>query len=99
MIQRRSQFHETVLSAHASALNPIYVARLVQLTDYFRLQGDSETGASQHATAQLYALLERQAGMLSFADVFWLLGVIAFAGPVVTIFIRKIQRGGSAPAH
>jgi DHA2 family multidrug resistance protein len=99
MIQRRSQFHETVLSAHVSALNPVYAARLVQLTSYFRLQGDSETGASQHAMAQLYALLERQAGMLSFADVFWLLGVIAFAGPVVTIFIRKIQRGGSAPAH
>ncbi len=37
--------------------------------------------------------------MLSFADVFWLLGLIAFAGPVVTIFIRKIQRGSSAPAH
>jgi hypothetical protein len=37
--------------------------------------------------------------MLSFADVFWLLGVIAFAGPVVTLFIRKFQRAGSAPAH
>ena len=98
MIQRRSQFHETVLSAHASALIPIYVARLGQLTDYFRLQGDSETGASQHATAQLYALLERQEGMLSFADVFWLLGFVAFAGSVVTLFIRNFQRGGSAPA-
>ncbi len=99
MIQRRSQFHETVLTAHASALNPIYLARLGQLTEYFRRHGDSQTGASQHAAAQLYALLERQAGMLSFADVFWLLGLIAFAGPVVTIFIRKFQRAGSAPAH
>jgi DHA2 family multidrug resistance protein len=99
MIERRSQFHRTVLSVHSSALNPIYVSRLAQLTNYFRRQGDSTPGASHHAAAQLYALLERQAGMLSFADVFWLLGVIAFAGPVVTLFIRKFQRAGSAPAH
>jgi DHA2 family multidrug resistance protein len=99
MIERRSQFHRTVLSVHSSALNPIYVSRLAQLTNYFRRQGDSTPGASHHAAAQLYALLERQAGMLSFADVFWLLGLIAFAGPVVTLFIRKFQRAGSAPAH
>jgi DHA2 family multidrug resistance protein len=99
MIQRRSQFHQTVLSVHATALNPVYVSRLAQLTAYFRLQGDSNAGAARHATAQLYALLDRQAGMLSFADVFWLLGFIALTGPVLTLFIRKFQRQGTSPAH
>jgi DHA2 family multidrug resistance protein len=64
-----------------------------------RVVKDPTPGASHHAAAQLYAILERQAGMLSFADVFWLLGLIAFAGPVVTLFIRKFQLAGSAPAH
>jgi MFS transporter, DHA2 family, multidrug resistance protein len=99
MVQRRSQFHETVLSVHASALNPIYVSRIAQLTEYFRQQGDSTAVASQHASAQLYALLERQSAMLSFADVFWLLGLIALVGPMAALLIRKIQRPGSAPAH
>jgi DHA2 family multidrug resistance protein len=99
MIQRRSQFHQTVLSVHASALNPVYISRLAQLTDHFHQQGDSQTGAAQHATAQLSALLERQAGMLSFADVFWLLGLVALAAPIATLFIKNFHRAGSTPAH
>jgi DHA2 family multidrug resistance protein len=99
MIERRSQFHRTVLSVYVSNLNPTYCARSAQLTELFRRQGDSQTAASQHATAQMFALMERQAGMLSFTDVFWLLGLIAFLGPLVTIFIRRFQRPGSTPAH
>ena len=48
--------------------------------------------------AMLYSLLQRQAGMLSFADVFWLLGVIAFSAPFLTLFNRKVRRPGTTSA-
>jgi DHA2 family multidrug resistance protein len=100
MTQRRSQFHETVLTVHASDSNPEFVSRLDQLTSVFHQQGFSKVDASQHAMAQLYSLLQRQADMLSYADVFWLLGVIALSVPVLTLFIRKPRpQGEAAPAH
>jgi hypothetical protein len=36
---------------------------------------------------------------LGFLDCFWLLGLVAFIGPLLAIFIRKFKQGGSAAAH
>jgi hypothetical protein len=44
-------------------------------------------------------VVEQQANSLAFFDCFWLLGLIAFLGPVLAIFIRKFDQGGKPPAH
>jgi len=44
--------------------------------------------------AQVHALVRQQASILAFLDCFWLLGLVAFIGPVLAIFIRKFNQGG-----
>ena len=51
------------------------------------------------ALRQVYDLLHQQAAMLAFLDCFWFLGVAAFAGPVLALFIRKFRIGGQAAGH
>jgi DHA2 family multidrug resistance protein len=103
MLERRSQHHQAILSVQASMYNPLFVARLHDLTDTFKVQGDSAAGASARATAQLAALVQHQSAMLGFLDCFRLLGVIAFAGPLLALCIRKFASSGGAkksePAH
>jgi hypothetical protein len=45
------------------------------------------------------AIVQREAAIYGFLDSFWLLGVIALAGPVLAVFIRKFNQGGEAAAH
>jgi hypothetical protein len=44
-------------------------------------------------------MVQQQASMFGFLDCFWLLGVIALAGPVLAVFIRKFNQGGGGAAH
>jgi DHA2 family multidrug resistance protein len=102
MLERRSQHHQAILSVQASMYNSLFVARLHDLTETFRRQGDSALGAGVRATAELAGVVQHQSAMLGFLDCFRLLGVIAFAGPVLALFIRKFAPSGakkSEPAH
>jgi MFS transporter, DHA2 family, multidrug resistance protein len=99
MIERRSQFHQSVLVNNIAASNSIYHARVDQLTDYFHRTGFSPSDASQHAFAVIYSTVQRQAAMLSFADTFWLLGIIAMIAPGLTLLIKRIQRPAEGAAH
>jgi hypothetical protein len=51
------------------------------------------------ALAQVYATVQQQAAMLAFLDCFRILGVVAFIGVPLAIFIRKFKQGASAAAH
>ena len=51
------------------------------------------------AVAQVQAVVQQQASILAFLDCFWLLGLVALAGPVLAIFIRKFNQGGDGAAH
>ncbi len=100
MIERRSQFHRTVLSTQITTANPEVHATVNRLTQYFANQGFSPVDASHHAMAQISALVQKQADLLGFLDSFWLLGAIAFAGPVLALLIRRLPRaGGSVAVH
>jgi len=61
--------------------------------------GYSAADASIGAVAQVHAIVQQQANILAFLDCFWLLGVVAFVGPVLAIFIRNFQQGGNAASH
>src|SRR6266700_2438133 len=55
--------------------------------------------AAMRAVAQVHALVQQQASILAFLDCFWLLGLVAFIGPALAIFIHKFNQGGGAAAH
>ncbi len=99
MVERRSQFHHSVLAAHVTNYDEGFRTTLANLTNIFMERGYSAPDAAQRALAQIGALVQQQAALLSFLDCFWLLGVIALAGPLLALFIRSFKQGGGGAAH
>ena len=94
MLERRTQFHRSVLASHITSSDVNLKAALTAFTNHFLQSGYSAADASLHALAQAEALLERQSASLAFLDCFWLLGVVALTGPLLALFIRKFGHGG-----
>jgi DHA2 family multidrug resistance protein len=100
MIERRTQFHRSVLAGHIANHNLALRETLARICARFAAQGYSPADALMRARAQIDALVQRQAALYGFLDCFWLLGVIALAGPVLAAFIRNFnQRAGGGAAH
>jgi hypothetical protein len=73
---------------------------LASLTSGFASHGFSSSDAALRALARLDDPVQRQASIYRFLDCFWVLGVIAMAGPLLAIFIKKFnQRGSGAAPH
>jgi len=99
VLARRAQYHQSVLVTHVTNFGPTLSATLARIANHFVEHGYSAADASVRALAQVYATVQQQANMLGFLDCFWLLGLVAFTGPLLAIFIRKFKQGGSAAAH
>ncbi|MGA9260163.1 MAG: hypothetical protein WBV98_26465, partial [Candidatus Sulfotelmatobacter sp.] len=67
---RRSQFHQTILSSHVTASNLTSRQALEHLTNLIQQSGVDCVTARQKASALLYRMLQQQASLLSYVDVF-----------------------------
>jgi DHA2 family multidrug resistance protein len=99
VLARRAQYHQSVLVTHVTNYNQTLGATIEGITNRFIDHGYSAADASVRAVAQVYAIVQQQANMGAFLDCFWILGLVAFIGPILAIFIRKFKQGGSAAAH
>ena len=99
VLARRAQFHQSVLATHITSTNRVFASTLASITHRFVQHGYSAPDAVSSAMAQISAIVERQANSLAFLDCFWLLGAVAFFGPVLALFIRRFNQGGKAPVH
>jgi MFS transporter, DHA2 family, multidrug resistance protein len=95
VLARRTQYHHSVLVAHATPFAAPYQEMLTTLGAYFARHGLSAADASVHAHAQLSRILEQQASFLASLDCFWLLGCICLVGVPLVFFTKKF---GSAKA-
>jgi len=100
VLARRTQYHRSVLVAHATPFAARYQERLVSLGAYFARHGFSAADASIHAHAQLSRILEQQASFLASLDCFWLLGCICLLGVPLVFFTKRIAPAkGTAAGH
>ena len=93
---RRAQFHQTVLTEHVTRFSDGSAALLAGLTS--RLQGlPGQALDSAHAAqAALYRLVQQQAVMLSFIDVFELMA-IAFLAAIPVVFLMSKRSAAPPP--
>jgi MFS transporter, DHA2 family, multidrug resistance protein len=89
MLQRRSQFHQSVLVAHATPYDTGYAAAVHGAGQFLYTQGSSPTLAADQAQGLVYLSIQQQAGMLSFIDNFWLLGVIFLALIPMALLLKR----------
>jgi MFS transporter, DHA2 family, multidrug resistance protein len=94
---RLMQHHQVRLIENLSPLNPRYLAMLHGLTAELRTRGSDAVTAAQQAQTLLYGEMQRQAAMLAFIDVFWILGVVCLAMIPLMFVIKKSHPGGGMP--
>jgi DHA2 family multidrug resistance protein len=99
MLARRTQYHQSVLVAHATPFDSAYRNLIGSLTGYFASHGFSAADAAVHAQAQATRLLLRQASFLAFQDCFTALGWFVLIGVPLVFFIRSFRIGGAASGH
>jgi DHA2 family multidrug resistance protein len=99
VLARRTQYHQSVLVAHATPLQQRYQETLGALSRYLITHGFTAADAALHAKAQLARILQQQAALLGFLDCFWLLGCACMIGAPLVFLTRKYTSAGPGGAH
>jgi DHA2 family multidrug resistance protein len=97
LLARRQQLHVNVLGAHANPYSLETQALLERLRAGFVARGSDLVTATEQARAALFGLVHQQAAMLSFIDVFRLLGIL-FILLLPLLFVMKSPRTRRGPA-
>jgi DHA2 family multidrug resistance protein len=75
LLSRRGQFHQQILTTNLTPYDPAYQNALQGITSTLIQRGLSAAQAAAEAPAMIYGMVQRQASMLAFIDVFWVLAV------------------------
>jgi MFS transporter, DHA2 family, multidrug resistance protein len=99
LLERRTQYHQSVLVAHSTPFDVRYQEFINKLTEYFAAHGFAHADAVVHAQAQAFQLLERQAAYLAFLDCFTALGWVVLLGAPLVFLIRRFMPATSSGGH
>jgi MFS transporter, DHA2 family, multidrug resistance protein len=100
MLAQRAQFHQSILAQHLNPDNSAYHEWLQHIAGMFTHAGYSAIEAANRAQAQLYALLNQQASLLSYLDCFVSLVLPAGVGLILAMSIKNFRPPQKqAPAH
>jgi len=99
VLARRTQYHQSVLVAHATPLDLGVRETLDSLSRSFVAHGFTAPDAAWHAKAQLARIIQEQAALLGFLDCFWLLGCACLIGAPLVFLTRKVRSAGPGAAH
>lgn len=76
MLAQRENFHRSVLTEHVSFYDPMVRARLTGMAHAFQARGMDAVSAKEKALGALDGMVNMHAAVLSYGDIFWLVGVI-----------------------
>jgi DHA2 family multidrug resistance protein len=97
MLDRRAQYHQSVLVTHLTPGTPEYQAMLRGATNALFAHGASLQQATAQAYGMVYRMVSAQSMMLAYIDNFWLLGMsILFMIPMVFLMKRPRTSAGAA---
>lgn len=89
ILARRAQFHYVRLSGDVSLYDPYFREGMREFISTLTSAGQTALAAQKQAVGLLYTNVQRQAGVMSFIDVFWLMGVVMILMiPLVSIMRR-----------
>ncbi len=100
LLARKQQVYVNVLGSHVDAYSPEAQRALENARQGFIASGSDPVTAAQRAYAATFGMVQQQAAMLSFVDVFRLLGFIFLCLlPLVLLMKRPRTTAGAAAAH
>jgi len=100
MLARRQQTITSVLGSHVTPYDTGSQALLAQMKAAFIAAGADAATAASRANAALFGLVQRQAAMVSFVSIFWLLGsLFVVLIPLILLMRRPSAHSGPVAAH
>ena len=97
ILQRYSQFYQNVLATHVNPYNPVFQRHFGQMKAGLIAKGVAPAAAGHKSLAMLYAQIQRQAGMLAYNRVFFIL-CIAFVSVIPFLLLLRRVKGQGPPA-
>jgi MFS transporter, DHA2 family, multidrug resistance protein len=100
LLTRHRQAHTNTLGSHIDAYSPQVRTMLEQLRGAFVARGADVVTATEQARVALFGMVQREATMLAFTDIFRLLSVMFVAMlPLLFLMRSPRRRGGVGAAH
>jgi DHA2 family multidrug resistance protein len=100
-VAQRSQLHQSRLVDHVSAYDPQTQSVLHQLGSFLTRHGGGDS--QKEALGMIYQMVQRQAGVLSYVEVFYLLAIAILLLIPLTLLLPKndphAKGGAGAAAH
>jgi len=91
LIARRSQYHQTVLAGYTASAR--FHDATTALAMRLRTAGLSVHAAQQQALARMYALVQSQAAVLSYVEVYWLLAMASTIMFASSFLLKRNEPG------
>jgi DHA2 family multidrug resistance protein len=88
-VARRSQFHQSRLVEKITIYDLRSQQMLQQMKLWFMSRGSDAVTATHQALAAMYAMVQRQAAMMSFVESFWLMCVVFWAIVPTVLLLRN----------
>jgi DHA2 family multidrug resistance protein len=98
LLAQREAFHREMLVENVSLYNMATNQRLDQLTGAFQNQGADLATAHQQALAVINQSINTQAAILSFEDIFWVVGLAFISSLPLILFLGKGRTTGKLPS-
>jgi MFS transporter, DHA2 family, multidrug resistance protein len=94
---RHAQVHMNSLSANVTPYNPAAQSLMAQMKAGFMARGVDAATATKQATAGLFGIVQQQAAMMGYIDVFFLLAIMFAACLPLILIMKKAPKGGGGP--
>jgi DHA2 family multidrug resistance protein len=99
-VARRSQFHQAVLAAHITPYSIQTRQFLAESRGVFESGGSNPSHAGRQSLAALYGMVQQQAALLSFTEVFRVMGFLFLAVIPLALLMRRARSARGTPvAH
>ncbi|WP_228042610.1 MULTISPECIES: DHA2 family efflux MFS transporter permease subunit [unclassified Tychonema] len=98
LLAQREAFHRAILLAKLTPYDPETTERLSALIGVFQSRGSDAATAQQQALAALSQLVNTQAAVLSYADIFRFVGIVFLCSLPLLLFLGKGGAGAKVPA-
>lgn len=99
LLARQEQLHINRLGANVTIYSPQARVAIGQMRNLFMGQGSDPTTATNRAYGLIFGQVQQQASMLSFMDVFHILGVIFLLVIPALLIMRRPRHRGPVAMH
>jgi DHA2 family multidrug resistance protein len=98
-VDRRMAYHRDVLATNVNPYNDSFLSRLQGITHSFMQQGFGSSEARHMAYGAVQGTVMKQSLLMSYTDVFWIVGVFFLILIPFLLFQKFKPRGGAVAAH